>query len=177
MSETTSFVALSGISKAFSSVKVLKDVSFDVRAGEIHALLGENGAGKSTLIKILSGLYTPDAGTIVIDGKEMKFASTRDATAAGIATVYQELLLFPELSVAENVFLGNYPRTGPGGADTPATCLTRSKPTISTSTPRCCRCRSPSASVSRSPRRCRRMPACSSWTSRPPRWSSPTSSN
>ncbi len=114
MSETTSFVALSGISKAFSSVKVLKDVSFDVRAGEIHALLGENGAGKSTLIKILSGLYTPDAGTIVIDGKEMKFASTRDATAAGIATVYQELLLFPELSVAENVFLGNYPRTAAG---------------------------------------------------------------
>ena len=117
MSETTPFVALSGISKAFSSVKVLKDVSFDVRAGEIHALLGENGAGKSTLIKILSGLYTPDAGTIVIDGKEMKFASTRDATAAGIATVYQELLLFPELSVAENVFLGNYPRTAAGVID------------------------------------------------------------
>ncbi|MGE0281910.1 MAG: sugar ABC transporter ATP-binding protein [Rhizobiaceae bacterium] len=111
------FVTLSGITKSFVGVKVLKDVSFDVRPGEVHALLGENGAGKSTLIKILSGLYTPDAGTITIDGKEQKFSSTRDATAAGIATVYQELLLFPELSVAENVFLGNYPRTAAGIID------------------------------------------------------------
>ena len=111
------FVTLSGISKSFVGVKVLKDVSFDVRPGEVHALLGENGAGKSTLIKILSGLYAPDSGTITIDGKQQKFSSTRDATASGIATVYQELLLFPELSVAENVFLGNYPRTSAGIID------------------------------------------------------------
>jgi rhamnose transport system ATP-binding protein len=117
MSGKPAFVTLSGISKSFGGVRVLKDVSFDVRPGEVHALLGENGAGKSTLIKILSGLYTPDAGTITIDGKEMKFSSTRDATAAGIATVYQELLLFPQLSVAENVFLGNYPRTAAGIID------------------------------------------------------------
>jgi ABC-type sugar transport system ATPase subunit len=111
------FVTMTGISKSFVGVKVLKDVGFDVRPGEVHALLGENGAGKSTLIKILSGLYQPDAGTVAIDGRPVKFASTRDATAAGIATVYQELLLFPELSVAENVFLGNYPRKAGGAID------------------------------------------------------------
>jgi ABC-type sugar transport system ATPase subunit len=116
---TAPFVAMAGMSKSFVGVKVLKDVSFDVRSGEVHALLGENGAGKSTLIKMLSGLYTPDAGTIVVDGKEMKFSSTRDATAAGIATVYQELLLFPELTVAENVFLGYYPRAAGGWIDWP----------------------------------------------------------
>ncbi|WP_054312341.1 sugar ABC transporter ATP-binding protein [Mesorhizobium sp. 1M-11] len=108
------YVSLAGMSKSFVGVKALKDVNFDVRPGEVHALLGENGAGKSTLIKMMSGLYSPDAGTITVDGKEVKFASTRDASAAGIATVYQELLLFPELTVAENVFLGNYPRK-PGG--------------------------------------------------------------
>jgi ABC-type sugar transport system ATPase subunit len=117
MSTDAPFVTLSGVSKAFAGVKVLKDVSFDVRAGEVHALLGENGAGKSTLIKILSGLYTPDGGTITVDGRQMKLTSPRDATAAGIATVYQELLLFPELSVAENIFLGHYPRTSSGVID------------------------------------------------------------
>jgi len=117
MSMDAPFVTLSGISKAFAGVKVLKDVGFDVRAGEVHALLGENGAGKSTLIKILSGLYTPDGGTITVDGRQIKLTSPRDATAAGIATVYQELLLFPELSVAENIFLGHYPRTPSGAID------------------------------------------------------------
>ena len=119
MSDAAPFVSLTGMSKSFVGVKVLKDVSFDVRPGEVHALLGENGAGKSTLIKIMSGLYSPDAGTMVVDGKEVKFASTRDAAAEGIATVYQELLLFPELTVAENVFLGNYPRNSAGLIDWP----------------------------------------------------------
>jgi ABC-type sugar transport system ATPase subunit len=114
---TAPFVTMTGMSKSFVGVKVLKDVDFDVRPGEVHALLGENGAGKSTLIKMLSGLYTPDAGTITVNGEAMKFSSTRDATAAGIATVYQELLLFPELTVAENVFLGHYPRTAGGWID------------------------------------------------------------
>ena len=108
---------LTSVSKSFVGVKVLKDVSFDVRAGEVHALIGENGAGKSTLIKILSGLYKPDNGAISVGGKEMKFSSTGDATAVGIATVYQELLLFPELSVAENMFLGHYPRMFAGLID------------------------------------------------------------
>lgn len=104
------FVRLVGISKSFAPVQVLKDVSFDVRSGEIHALLGENGAGKSTMIKILSGLYQPDAGHVEIEGQIVRLASTRDASQLGIATVYQELLLFPELTVAENIFLGHYPR-------------------------------------------------------------------
>ncbi len=117
MSGTAPYISLSGMSKSFVGVKVLKDVSFDVRPGEVHALLGENGAGKSTLIKIMSGLYTPDAGTIEIEGRPARFSSPRDATSAGIATVYQELLLFPELTVAENVFLGNYPRTTAGLID------------------------------------------------------------
>lgn len=116
---SAAFISMTGVSKSFVGVKVLKDVSFDVRPGEVHALLGENGAGKSTMIKIMSGLYTPDSGTIVVDGTERKFASTRDATSAGIATVYQELLLFPELSVAENVFLGHYPRNSLGVIDWP----------------------------------------------------------
>ncbi|MBN9234037.1 MULTISPECIES: sugar ABC transporter ATP-binding protein [Phyllobacteriaceae] len=114
MNAAAPYVSLAGMSKSFVGIKALKDVSFDVRPGEVHALLGENGAGKSTLIKMMSGLYAPDAGTITVDGRQVKFASTRDASAAGIATVYQELLLFPELTVAENVFLGNYPRR-PGG--------------------------------------------------------------
>ncbi|TRL41233.1 sugar ABC transporter ATP-binding protein [Rhizobium straminoryzae] len=116
-SRTPPFVRLAGISKSFGQVKVLKDISFDVRPGEIHALLGENGAGKSTMIKILSGLHQPDGGRMEIEGQPMRFASARDANAAGIATVYQELLLFPELTVAENIFLGHYPRKAMGRID------------------------------------------------------------
>lgn len=111
------YVELTSVSKSFAGVTVLKDVSFDVRPGEVHALVGENGAGKSTLIKVLSGLYKPDGGTISVGGREIKFSSTGDSTAVGIATVYQELLLFPELSVAENVFLGHYPRMFAGLID------------------------------------------------------------
>jgi ABC-type sugar transport system ATPase subunit len=110
-------VELTGISKSFVGVKVLKDVTFDVRPGEIHALLGENGAGKSTLIKVLAGVHQPDSGTIRIDGKPVRFSSPRNALAHGIATIYQELLLFPELSVAENIFLGHGPRARWGGLD------------------------------------------------------------
>jgi rhamnose transport system ATP-binding protein len=111
------FVRLAGVSKSFGGIRVLKDVNFDVRPGEVHALLGENGAGKSTLIKIISGLYLPDGGSIEIEGRPVSFASTRDATRQGIATVYQELLLFPELTVAENIFLGHYPKRSWGGID------------------------------------------------------------
>lgn len=111
------YVRLVGVSKSFGPVKVLKDISFDVRPGEIHALLGENGAGKSTMIKILSGLYPPDGGVMEIEGQSLRFASAKDANSAGIATVYQELLLFPELTVAENIFLGHYPRKAMGRID------------------------------------------------------------
>ena len=97
---------VAGLSKSFPGVRALHDVRFDVHAGEVHALLGENGAGKSTLIKIVSGVYRPDAGTVRVDGREVHFAGPQEAQAAGIATVFQELLLFPDLSVAENIFLG-----------------------------------------------------------------------
>jgi ABC-type sugar transport system ATPase subunit len=116
-SQSVPAVSLSHISKSFTGLKVLKDVEFDVRAGEVHALLGENGAGKSTLIKIMAGLYQPDEGEITVEGKPAKFATARDAHSAGIATVHQELLLFPELTVAENIFLGQAPKTSWGALD------------------------------------------------------------
>jgi rhamnose transport system ATP-binding protein len=113
----TNAVALVGITKSFAGISVLKDVSFDVRPGEVHALLGENGAGKSTLIKVIAGVHKPDSGTIALAGTPTTFASPRDARRLGVATVYQELLLFPELSVAENVFLGHAPRRKWRGLD------------------------------------------------------------
>jgi ABC-type sugar transport system ATPase subunit len=99
-----------GISKSFAGVRVLGDVSLAVRPGEVHALLGENGAGKSTLIKVMAGLHQPDQGEILVAGRSVRFATPREAHAAGIATVHQELLLFPELTVAENIFLGQAPK-------------------------------------------------------------------
>ena len=98
------------IEKSFPGVRALSGVSFDVRAGEVHALLGENGAGKSTLIKIMSGVVQPDKGAILVDGVVTRLAGPDDARRAGVATIYQELLLFPELSVAENIFLGHAPK-------------------------------------------------------------------
>jgi ABC-type sugar transport system ATPase subunit len=107
------------ISKSFPGVQALDDVSFDVRPGEIHCLLGENGAGKSTLIKVASGVYQPDSGEIIVQGETVRFGSPRDAQTHGIATIYQELLLYPELSVAENIFMGHAPRTRLGAVDWP----------------------------------------------------------
>ena len=115
----TSLIELKGISKSFASVRVLQDISFDVRAGEVHALLGENGAGKSTLIKIMGGVHRADTGEIRVNGELVHFASPRASAASGIAVVHQELLLFPDLSVAENIFLGHAPRTGWGALDWP----------------------------------------------------------
>ncbi|MCA3554799.1 MAG: sugar ABC transporter ATP-binding protein [Aestuariivirga sp.] len=110
-------IALAGISKSFAGIRVVNDVSFDMRPGEVHALMGENGAGKSTLIKIMAGLHQPDSGEIMVSGKAVRFASPREAHAAGIATVHQELLLFPELTVAENIFIGQTPKTALGAID------------------------------------------------------------
>lgn len=110
-------VELRGISKAFAGVQALSDVSFDVRPGEVHALLGENGAGKSTLIKIMAGLHQADSGEFRVNDTIVHFGSARDAHSAGIATVHQELLLFPELTVAENIFLGRAPKTALGAID------------------------------------------------------------
>ena len=99
----------SGIAKRFGATTALDDVSFDVMPGEIHALVGENGAGKSTLIRILGGVHGPDRGEIFVDGRPCRFSSPREAIAAGIATIPQELRLVPALSVAENMALGDLP--------------------------------------------------------------------
>ena len=103
-------LALKNVSKSFPGVSALDDVSFDVMPGEVHALLGENGAGKSTLIKIVSGVYPPTSGEMHVHGKPVHFAHPREAQAHGIATIYQEFSLYPELTVAENIFAGNMPR-------------------------------------------------------------------
>ena len=94
------------IIKEFSGVRVLKDVSFDLKAGEVHALIGENGAGKSTLIKVLGGVYFQENGDVVIDGQIQKFTCAQDSIKAGVGIIYQEFNLVPTLSIAENIFLG-----------------------------------------------------------------------
>jgi rhamnose transport system ATP-binding protein len=107
---TRTVLALRGVSKSFGSVRALADVSLDLSAGEAHALAGENGAGKSTLIKILAGVYRPDSGQVLLDGRPVGFAGPGDARDAGVAVIYQEPTLFPDLSVAENIFMGRQPR-------------------------------------------------------------------
>lgn len=102
----TPTIQLKGVSKFFGNIIALKDISFEARKGQVTALLGDNGAGKSTLIKCLSGVHAPDEGDILIEGKPVRFRSPRDAAAAGIGTVYQDLALQPLMSVSRNFFLG-----------------------------------------------------------------------
>jgi ribose transport system ATP-binding protein len=106
------YIVIKGITKSFYNVKALDNVSFSVKKGEIHAIVGENGAGKSTLMKILSGVYTKDAGEIFIDGKKVDILSPDQAQKLGIATIFQEFNLIQDMSVAENIFLGREPRKG-----------------------------------------------------------------
>ncbi|WP_143270974.1 sugar ABC transporter ATP-binding protein [Bradyrhizobium brasilense] len=108
---STALLMVGGINKRFGGVRALRDVNLEVRAGEVHALLGENGAGKSTLIKILSGVHAADSGTIEIAGKPATFDSPARSREAGIAVVYQDLSLVESLSVADNLLLGREPRT------------------------------------------------------------------
>lgn len=115
----TPILELRNVKKTFPGVTALDNVSFDVFPGEVHALLGENGAGKSTLIKIISGLYKPDHGSLAIHSKDVHFQTPFEAQDAGIATIYQELLLFPALTVAENIFMGHPPRNRFGAVDWP----------------------------------------------------------
>jgi rhamnose transport system ATP-binding protein len=103
-------LTLDGIHKRFTGVHALKGVQFDMYAGEVHALLGENGAGKSTLIKVISGVHTPTEGSMRMNGQPVQFNNPREAQEAGVATIYQELGLYPELTVAENIFMGHAPR-------------------------------------------------------------------
>jgi simple sugar transport system ATP-binding protein len=102
------------VSKRFGALVALEQVTFEARAGEVTCLLGDNGAGKSTLIRILSGVFPPSAGRLLLDGAEVSFAAPRDALARGIATVYQDLALVPQLSVWRNFFLGAEPTVGRG---------------------------------------------------------------
>src|SRR5580704_14791731 len=103
---------LTGISKSFAGVHALKGVSFDLRAGEVHALIGENGAGKSTLIKIITGAHRADEGTLEVHGQRVEENDPVRSRALGIAAIYQQPALFPDLTVAENIALG----LEPGGA-------------------------------------------------------------
>lgn len=100
----------SGVGRSFPGVRALHDAQLCLRAGEVHALMGQNGAGKSTLVKVLTGAYPADAGSIELDGQPIRPASPLDAQRLGISTVYQEVNLCPNLSVAENLFIGRYPR-------------------------------------------------------------------
>ncbi|MBE3133228.1 MAG: sugar ABC transporter ATP-binding protein, partial [Acidobacteria bacterium] len=114
MDQPRPLLEMRGIHKGFPGVKALDDVSLDVAAGEVVALVGENGAGKSTLIKILSGCYRADAGEIRLDGRRLGHFTPQQAQGWGISVIYQEFNLAPPLSVAENVFVGRQPRSPVG---------------------------------------------------------------
>jgi rhamnose transport system ATP-binding protein len=105
------------VSKSFGAVAAVRGVSFPLFGGEVHALVGENGAGKSTIVKMLAGVHEPDTGSTVIDGDEVRLSGPADAQAAGIAVIYQEPTLFPDLSVVENIFMGRQPRRRFGRID------------------------------------------------------------
>ena len=104
--QSRTLLRLSGVSKSFLGVHALRGVSFDLRAGEVHALVGENGAGKSTLIKVITGAHRPDVGTLEIQGALVPDNDPVRARALGVAAIYQQPALFPDLSVAENIALG-----------------------------------------------------------------------
>src|SRR3954463_463974 len=110
MTPPVPILRMSGIHKAFVGVKALDDVDLRLFPGEVHALMGENGAGKSTLIKVLTGVYYHDAGEITLEGRPVAFGSPMDAQRGGVSTVYQEVNLCTNLTVAENLFLGREPR-------------------------------------------------------------------
>ena len=110
MTDRSPVLELEGISKRFDATQALNDVSLTLYPGEIHALVGENGAGKSTLIKVMTGIHSPDFGRIVVQGDEVAFRSSADAQRQGIAAIYQEPATFPDLNVAENIFISHRDR-------------------------------------------------------------------
>lgn len=109
---STQLLKVSGISKSFPGVKALQDVQFELNRGEVLALVGENGAGKSSLMKILSGIYSKDSGTILFEGNEVEIDSPKTAQGLGISIIHQEMNLMPHLTVAQNIFIGREPRSG-----------------------------------------------------------------
>ena len=172
---TAPLLRMEGISKHYGGVRALEDVRFECDRGRIHALLGENGAGKSTLIKILAGVVQPDSGSIVLDGQPVSFATPAAANDAGIACIFQELSLLPDLTVADNIAITRPPkrfglidkrrtaaagrsRRWPGSAARTSIRWRRSAT---------CRCRA--GRWSRSPRRSPAIPRSSSLTRRPRR--------
>ncbi|RAY16672.1 D-xylose ABC transporter ATP-binding protein [Actinomadura craniellae] len=110
-------LALVNVGKAFGAVQALQGVTLELHAGEVHALAGENGAGKSTIVKTFAGVHRPDSGEVRLDGEPVVFGGPADAQQAGVAVIYQEPTLFPDLSVGENIFMGRQPRTGLGRID------------------------------------------------------------
>ncbi len=108
---------LEHITKTFPGVKALDDIQLKVRKGTVHALMGENGAGKSTLMKIIFGIYTPDQGTVKFKGQEIKLSGSKDALSRGISMIHQELSPIPQMTVAENIYLGRETTTGFGWLD------------------------------------------------------------
>ena len=113
----TNLVRMTGIEKRFPGVHALKNVSFDLNSGEVHALMGENGAGKSTLMKILSGIYPRDGGELLVNGQAVEIDGPRAAQALGIGIIHQELSLMNDLTVAQNIFIGREPRKRFGRLD------------------------------------------------------------
>ncbi|GIJ71867.1 sugar ABC transporter ATP-binding protein [Virgisporangium ochraceum] len=120
MEPSGALLALRAVQKSFGAVAALRDGRLDLYPGEAHALVGENGAGKSTLVRILAGVHPPDAGTMTLDGRPLVLTGPADARAAGIAVIYQEPTLFPDLSVAENIFIGRQPQRSWKRIDTAA---------------------------------------------------------
>ena len=113
-------LAMSGVTKSFGAVVALRDGTLELFPGSIHALVGENGAGKSTLVKIIAGLYERDLGQVELAGETVAFRTTAESRAAGIAVIYQEPTLFPDLTVTENIFMGRQPTRRFGVIDRPA---------------------------------------------------------
>jgi ABC-type sugar transport system ATPase subunit len=111
----TALIEMTGVSKSFPGVKALTNINLNIYPGQVHVLLGENGAGKSTLIKIISGVYSRDEGSVKLNGQEVNFKNTRESLAAGISVIHQELSVIPDLTVAENIFLGREPKIGKSG--------------------------------------------------------------
>lgn len=110
-------IALRGVTKQFGAVQALRGVELALYPGEVHALAGENGAGKSTLVKMLAGVHRPDTGTLAVNGVETVLANPLAARQAGIAVIHQHPTLFPDLDVAENIFMGRQPTDGLGRID------------------------------------------------------------
>jgi ABC-type sugar transport system ATPase subunit len=161
---TPPILEMRGVSKRYGSIQALDDVSLSLAPGEIHALLGENGAGKSTLIKIMTGVVQPDVGEILIDGKPVRIGSAFDAQTYAVAAIYQEPMVFPDLTVAENIFIGtdrviiNRRACVRGEAGSARRHLDVMQPARGDA----------GATAGRSSRRCRSALRVSSWTS-PPR--------